>query len=108
MTAPFQVEIAPTGYESLSQVRDKKLRHEIAKAIDGLGRLPEEQGKLLLPPLERVRSLTVLRGRFRILYTVRTEKRLVSVLLVGERKAGQEDDVYVLARKLLKVLSEGR
>jgi len=97
----YEIEIAPTGYRSLKTLKNKKLRREIAKIIDGLARGPEEQGKALLEPLEGVRSVRAVRGRFRILYKVDRRARLVSVLLVGRRAAGKDADIYALAQKLL-------
>jgi mRNA-degrading endonuclease RelE of RelBE toxin-antitoxin system len=97
----YEIEIAPTGYRSLKTVKDKKLRREIAKAIDDLARAPEDQGKALLGPLEGMRSVHAARDRFRILYKVDTRAKLVSVLLIGERAPGQDADIYTLAQKLL-------
>jgi len=103
----YKIEIAPTGYRSLKTLKDKKLRREIAKVIDGLARAPEEQGKALLEPLVGVWSVRAARGRFRILCKVDTRARVVSVLLVGERAAGQDADIYALAQKLLATLGRG-
>ena len=101
MSRRYDIEIAPTGYRSLKTLKDKKLRRKIAKVIDGLARAPEEQGKALVGPLEGVRSVRAVRDRFRVLYRVDTRTRLVSVLLVGERASGQDEDIYTLAQKLL-------
>ena len=87
MASRFEIEIAPTGYQSLKAL-NKKLRREIANVIDGLVRAPEEQGKALLGPLEGLRSVHAVRDRFRILYRVDARSELVSVLLVGERAPG--------------------
>jgi mRNA interferase RelE/StbE len=100
----FAVEIAPAGYQSLKALRDRKTRSQIAKTIDSLARSPESQGKALAGPLEGLRSARAARDRHRILYRVDTENQLVSVLLVARRKAGAEDDVYAVARKLLRAL----
>ena len=100
MPSRFEIEVAPTGYRSLKALKDK-LRHEVAKVIDGLVRAPEEQGKALLGPLEGMRSVHAARDRFRILYRVDARKKLVPVLLVGERAPGQDADIYALAQKLL-------
>jgi mRNA-degrading endonuclease RelE of RelBE toxin-antitoxin system len=97
----YEIEIAPTGYRSLKTVKDKKLRREIAKTIDGLALAPEDQGKVLLGPLEGMRSVHAARDRFHILYKVDTRAKLVSVLLIGERAPGREADIYALAQKLL-------
>ena len=101
MPRRYEIEIAPTGYRSLKTLKNKKVRREIAKVIDGLARAPEEQEKALLEPLKGVRSVRAARGRVCILYKVDTRARLVSVLLVGERTAGQDADIYALAQKLL-------
>ena len=107
MSRRYEIEIAPTGYRSLETLKDKKLRREIARVIDGLARSPEEQWRALLEPLVGVRSVRAARGRFRILYQVDTRARLVSVLLVGKRAAGQDADIYALAQKLLTTLRRG-
>lgn len=108
MSAPkYSIEVAPTGFASLKSVRDKKILREIAKAIDGLSNNPGRQGKTLLKPLEGLRSIRAVRNGYRIVYKVDDEARIVSVLLLGERKAGQEDDVYALAQKLLRTLMGG-
>ncbi len=107
MPGRYEIEIAPTGYRSLKTLKGKKLRREIAKVIDGLARAPEEQGKALLGPLEGVRSVRAARDRFRILYRVDTRARVVSVLLVGERAAGQDADIYALAQRLLATFGSG-
>ena len=104
MARDFSLEIAPTGYRSLGAVKDKKTQGEIAKAIDGLARSPEAQGKALAGPLVGLRSARAARNHYRILYRVDAESKLVSVLLIARRKAGAEDDVYALARRLLRTL----
>ena len=104
MGSVYTIEIAPTGYASLDKIRDRKIRNEIGKSIDGLEKSPDSQGKALVHPFEGIRSLKTYRDRFIILYQVVPRRGAVSVLLVGERKAGKESDVYALARKLLKTL----
>ena len=105
MARRYKIEIAPTGYRSIEALKDTKTLREVAKVIDGLDRAPDEQGKALVAPLEGVRSVRVVRERFRVLYRVDARKRVVSVLLVGERAPGQDADVYALAQKLLETFS---
>jgi mRNA-degrading endonuclease RelE of RelBE toxin-antitoxin system len=100
----YAIEIAPIGYESLQAVKDKKTRNELVKTIDALSRSPEAQGKALLAPFEGSRSVRAVRSRYRINYTVDHDRKRVSILLVGARKPGDEDDVYALARRLLRTL----
>ncbi len=106
MPRRYKIEIAPTGYRSLENLKDKKTRREVAKVIDGLVRAPEEQGRALLGPLEGVRSVRAVRDRFRVLYHFDTGARLVSVLLIGERLPGQDADIYALAQKLVSTFAK--
>ncbi len=104
MAQPYSIEIAPTGYESLEEITNKKILGEVSKVIDGLEMDPGSQGKELLEPFVDVRSLGASRNRYRVLYKVDESERLVSVLLVGKRRPGQDEDVYEVARRLLKNL----
>jgi mRNA interferase RelE/StbE len=97
-------EIAPSGYASLRAIQQKSQKREISRAIDGLTGRPDEQGKALLAPFEGIRSLRAAGGRYRILHRVNPRRRIVSILLVGERRAGRKDDIYAAARRLLMAL----
>lgn len=108
MGEAFEIEVSPSGYSSLRGIQSKKTRQEIVRAIDGLARAPKEQGKALLEPFEGILSLRAVRSRYRILYRVDASRRVVSILLVGERRAGREEDVYAVAQKLLRTLRGGR
>ena len=102
MAGDTSIEIAPTGFQSLKDLKSKKTQREIAKVIDSLAKNPEGQGKAVIEPLEGIRSVRSGRNQYRILYRVDSEEKVVSILLIGKRKPGKEEDVYALARKLLK------
>ena len=104
MKVEWRIEIAPTGYRSLEEINDKKVLRAICQVIDGLHQNPDTQGKALVHPLEGLRSIRAAKDRYRIIYRANPADHLVSILLVGPRKAGQEDDIYLLAQKLLKNL----
>jgi len=88
------------AYRSLRAISDKKARKEIGKAIDGLAEFPDLQGKPLNRELVGYRAIKTFGSRYRILYKV--EEMTVFIVWIGERKPGQEDDVYAKARKLYK------
>ena len=107
MPKEFKIDLAQTLYPSLTQVRGNKTLREISKAIDLLVRDPEAQGKPLVGPLDGLRGFRAVRGRYRIIYKVAVDKGRVTVLLVGPRRAGQEEDIYALAGKLLQIFLKG-
>lgn len=106
MRAAFSIELAPTAIGSLRAVRDKKIRAEIASAIDGLGTEPQQQGNELTGELAGLRSIHAFRDRYRVLFDVDAAEMRVRVFLVGERRPGRPSDVYREAALLLKQLLE--
>ena len=108
MTRSYSVTLAPTAFNALAKVRDRKTRASIAKEIDGLAQDPSRKGKPLeAPPLEGLHAARVVRERYRILYEIDEEGRRVVVLFVGERRPGSQRDVYARAARLLAVLLQG-
>ena len=104
MARSYRIEISPSGYSSLKAISQKKILREIARVIDGLGKAPGSQGKELLGPFQGVRSIRACRSKYRILYKFDESERIVSILVVGARKPGKEEDVYEVAKRLLKTL----
>lgn len=87
----------------LEAIRDRRVRGKIRDRIDGLAEEPVKQGKPLMADLAGYRSLRAVGQRYRIIYRVEENKVLVLVVALGIRKEGSKRDVYVLARKLLRL-----
>jgi len=87
----------------LEAIRDRRVREKIRDRIDGLAEEPVKQGKPLMADLAGYRSLRAVGQRYRIIYRVEENKVLVLVVALGIRKEGSKRDVYVLARKLLRL-----
>lgn len=86
----------------LQVMSNRDVRNAISKRIDGLVTDPEKQGKALGGSLREVRSLRVYRERYRVLYRVDRGEVIVTVVAVGLRKEGDRQDIYTLAKKLLR------
>ena len=87
----------------LEAIQDRRIREKIRDRIDGLAEEPEKQGKPLTGELTGSRSLRAVGQRYRIIYRVEEGKVLVLVLALGIRKEGSGKDIYMLARKLLRL-----
>lgn len=87
----------------LVDVRDRRVRRQLARRIDDLTEAPDQLGKPLLGELEGLRSVRAAGQRYRILYRLDGERVIVLVLAIGRRQAGSRRDVYELARKLLRL-----
>ncbi len=102
MDPVYRIAITPEGHRALRALKDRKVRGEVAKAIDQLACSPRTLGKALEQELEGYRSMKAVRNRIRVLYRIDPLREVVTVIWVGERKPGREDDVYVVAKRLLK------
>ena len=74
----------------------------ISDRIDKLTQSPEMQGKPLLGELDGYYNVRAVGQRYRILYTIQQSEVTVIVVGLGIRKDGTKQDVYALAKKLLK------
>ena len=75
----------------------------ISDRIDNLMQSPEMQGKPLLGELDGYYNVRAVGQRYRILYTIQQSEFTVIVVGLGIRKDGTKQDVYALAKKLLKL-----
>jgi mRNA interferase RelE/StbE len=75
----------------------------ISDRIDKLTQSPEMQGKPLLGELDGYYNVRAVGQRYRILYTIQQTEVTVIVVGLGIRKDGTKQDVYALAKKLLKL-----
>lgn len=98
----YQVRLTPVALKMLKAITDRRVREKIRVRIDGLASEPEKQGKALLWELAAYRSIRAA-GRYRIIYRVEEDKVLVLVVALGIRKEASKDDVYALARKLIRL-----
>ena len=99
----YQIIIEPAALQSLAAIPDRRVQAKIRDRIDGLAHEPEQQGKPLTGELRGYRSLRAAGQRYRVVYRVERAKIVVVILAVGVRKAGDRRDVYMLAKKLLKL-----
>ncbi len=103
MQVLYQIRLTPTAKAMLAGIKDRRVREKIGDRIDGLAREPEKQGKPLIGELAGYRSVRAVGERYRIVYRVhRTEVEVLGVA-AGIRKAGDREDIYTLARKLLRM-----
>ncbi|TKB74249.1 MAG: type II toxin-antitoxin system YoeB family toxin [Nitrospira sp.] len=87
----------------LETIQDRRIREKIRDRIDGLAEEPEKQGKPLTGELTGSRSFRAVGQRYRIIYRIDEGKVLVLVPALGILKEGSGKDIYMLARKLLRL-----
>lgn len=99
----YRITIAPTALRQLKEITDQRVRAKIIETINRLTNEPEKQGKPLVGELAGYRSLRAVGQRYRIVYSVNQGEVTVIVVAVGLRRAGDREDIYELARKLIGV-----
>lgn len=87
----------------LSSITDKRIQAKIIQRGEELATEPEKQGKALIDDLSGFRSVRTVGQRYRIIYKVEDNKIIVYIVAVGIRKEGSKNDIYNLAKKLLRL-----
>jgi mRNA interferase RelE/StbE len=98
----FQIEITPSAFEALDAVMDRRTRSAIVRRIDALMGEPEKLGKPLRGWLSGFMSIRAAGQRYRVVYRVENDRKLVLIYMVGIRKEGSRKDVYALAERLVQ------
>ncbi len=99
----WKILLTPTALKLLSDISDRRIREKIGNVIDRLEEDPEKQGKALLGELSGFRSMRAVGQRYRIIYQIRNNEVVVTIVAVGIRCDGAKDDIYTLAKKLFKL-----
>jgi mRNA interferase RelE/StbE len=98
----FAITWTQTALKRAEAIRDQRIRRLITQRAEQLTRSPEQQGKPLIGELAGFRSIRAVGQRYRIVFRVESREVLVLIVAVGRRRSGDGNDIYELARKLLR------
>ncbi len=102
-TPGYEVLWTATALEMLAAVADRRIQQQLFDTSKRLQGNPEKQGKPLRENLMGFRSLRVVGQRYRLIYSVDPDARMVHVVAAGLRHEGSRDDVYALAQKIVRL-----
>ena len=102
MNPTWKIRMTLTAKAMLLKITDRRIAGTLVEIIDGLRIDPDKQGAPLLDDLLGYRKLRAVGQRYRIIYTLDEETNTVFIVAVGIRKEGSKEDIYELARKLLR------
>ena len=98
----FKVSFTEDADADLRQISDLRTREVILTRTIQLQNEPLKQGKPLVGDLRGFRSVRAAGQRYRVVYQVAVSRGTVIVVVIGVRKSGSRQDVYVQAAKRLK------
>jgi len=98
----FAITWTETALKLVEAIPDQRIRRLIVQRAEQLARSPEQQGKPLIGELAGFRSVRAVGQRYRIVYRVERREITILIVAVGRRRTGDKDDIYELARKLLR------
>ncbi|MCE2885969.1 MAG: type II toxin-antitoxin system RelE/ParE family toxin [Pseudanabaena sp. 42896M_M3] len=99
----YRIVIQPIAINLLREISDRRIRQKISDRIDKLKESSEMQGKPLLGELDGYYSVRAVGQRYRIIYAIEQAQVTVMIVALGIRKDGSKQDVYALAKKLLRL-----
>ncbi len=98
----YKIILRPFAIKCLKKIRDRSILRHISQSIGNLAFDPEAQGKALIGGLKGYRSLRSSAQRYRIIFRVERVQIIGYVVAVNIQKAGDKNDIYNLAKKLLR------
>jgi mRNA interferase RelE/StbE len=98
----YTVRFSLTGAQMVRDIRDLRIQDVITKRAKRLENEPNKQGSPLLFEFDGYRNVRVEKERDRIIYRVDDDETIVIVAAVGIRIDGDRDDIYEVARRLLR------
>ena len=87
----------------LTAIRDQRVQKGLVARLKQLEYEPELQGKPLTDELVGYRSVRAVGQRYRIIYKMKAERVIVTVVALGMRKEGDKKDIYQLAKKMMRL-----
>lgn len=98
----WKIRLTLTAKAMLLKITDRRIATKLVEIIDGLKIDPDRQGAPLVEDLLGYRKLRAVGQRYRVIYTLDDSTNAVFVVAIGIRKEGSKDDIYELAKKLLR------
>jgi mRNA interferase RelE/StbE len=98
----YEIEWTETALRLLKQISDRRIQSKLVERTEKLVQSPEKQGRALEGELWRLRSLRAIGQRYRIIFKIDSHKQKVFIIAVGIRKEKHKNDVYELAKKLIR------
>ncbi len=97
----FTVELSNAAEADLLAITDTRTRKSIAEGLLRLETEPAKRGKPLNDDLLGYYTIRLAGQRYRAVYSISVSQGVVTVVVIGIRKAGDKRDVYRVAVKRL-------
>ncbi len=98
----YTVTFSPMAARMVRDIRDRRIQDVLTKRAMRLANEPEKQGSPLFYEFAGYRDVRAEKERYRIIYRIDDDNTVVIVAAVGIRMEGDRDDIYSVARRLLR------
>ncbi|MEO8970207.1 MAG: type II toxin-antitoxin system RelE/ParE family toxin [Ktedonobacteraceae bacterium] len=98
----WNIVISPTAQKQLANISDRRINRSIENTIDSLDTEPTRKGKPLIGDLAGYRAIRTVGQRYRVIFRLYNDQNIVYIASVGIRNHGDKNDVYAIAKKLVK------
>jgi mRNA interferase RelE/StbE len=99
--ATYEVRFSATAARMVLDISDRRIRQQLVDKSQELANEPEKQGAPLIGEFVGYRTCRAAAQRYRIIYRIDQDDRIVLIVAVGIRREGDRGDIYRLARRLL-------
>ncbi len=98
----YRVRLTARAKADLKAIRDQRTQQSVIRELLDLQTQPDQPTRKMTGKLKDYYRVRAAGQTYRILYAVLDQKVLVLVVLIGARKEGSQEDVYVEAERRLK------
>ncbi len=99
----FRVAATSEVRTQLLSIQDRRIREQLFSRMQSLAEEPDKKGIKLSGDLAEYRAVRAVGQRYRIVFRVERDVVIVVVVAVGLRKEKSRDDIYELARRLVRL-----
>ncbi len=99
----YQVVFTSAALKTIRNISDRRIQGQIVRRAEQLAWEPEKQGNPLIADLTGYRSVRAVGQRYRIIYWIDQGQVRVVIIATGIRREGDRQDVYALARRLVRL-----
>lgn len=97
----FTVELNDDAQTDFQAITDKRTQRAVSNGLLRLETEPAKRGKALSQDLQGYHSIRLAGQRYRAIYTIAVQDKVVTVVVIAIRKEGDKGDVYRVARRRL-------
>jgi len=104
----YSIIVSTIAQLEVDKIENQSTINSIFQSIRTLANNPARKGKRLRKKLRGYYRIKAVEGRFRVIYGVYREQKIVMIVFLGKRRVGSKSDVYEAGVKAVKAYEHSK